>query len=265
MATAPRTEPVIDLREVSRPRHAEWVQLSRDIDRSLLATLHDLSGDDWSAVTDCAPWTVKDITAHLLAWAESIPSPKTFLSESVVGFKQRGSYGGNMIDAQNQHQIDKLSRLSPSELVDRLETTLPRFDKARALYGRLAVVIPYKQPFSGTWVSLSFLMDAIFTRDHFMHHIDICRATGRDMPVGPAEIRVAHDVLREWTGSIPEPVELDLTGPAGGRFRSGTATTTIRADAIDLCRVLAGRRSDEITIDGDEQQAQQWLQQKAVF
>ncbi|HWC13638.1 MAG TPA: maleylpyruvate isomerase family mycothiol-dependent enzyme [Actinomycetota bacterium] len=265
MATSATTVPTIDLRDLSRPRHAEWVQLSREIDQGLLRTLHGLSGEDWSSVTDCAPWTVKDVAAHVLAWAESIPSPKTFLSESVVGFKQRRDFGGNMIDAQNQHQVDKLAALATAELIERLERALPRFDKARGLYGRFAVAIPYKQPFSSTWVSLSFLMDAIFTRDHFMHHIDICRATGREMPVGPAEIRVAHDAFKEWATALPEPVELVLTGPAGGQFRSGDATATIRGDAIDLCRVLAGRPSSDITIEGDEARGREWLKRKAIF
>lgn len=265
MTTSSEVQVVTDLRDIPRPGHAEWVKVSQEIDRSLLTTLRDLSDEDWSAISDCAPWTVKDVASHVLGWAESIPSPKLFIAESTVGFRQRGAFGGNMIDAQNEHQVEKLRSLSPLELIGRLEKALPRFDKARKLYGRFASVLPYKQPFSGTWVSLSFMMDTIFTRDHFMHHIDICHAVGRDMPVGPAEIRVAHDVFREWTAAIGEPVELDLTGPAGGRFRTGPSLTVIRGDAIDLCRVLAGRHSDGITIDGDETKARRWLQQKAIF
>jgi hypothetical protein len=102
-------------------------------------------------------------------------------------------------------------------------------------------------------------------RDHFMHHLDICRAIGREVPVGDAERRVAHDAFREWGNKTKASVTLELTGPAGGTFVRGTGDTRIKGDALDLCRVLAGRRGDGLEIEGDREAATRWLGVLAAF
>jgi uncharacterized protein (TIGR03083 family) len=125
--------------------------------------------------------------------------------------------------------------------------------------------VPFKQNFSGTWVTLGYAMTTILARDHFMHHIDICRATGRSFHPTEAEIQVAHDAVREWAEQTAAEVSFDLSGPAGGTFVRGSGATTITADAIDFCRVIAGRHSDDIKVSGDQVEAQGWLAQRAVF
>lgn len=256
---------VIRLEELRKPSHAEWLELGKEIDRSLFETLGSLTDEAWSTPTECPPWTVKDVMAHLLGWAEAVVSPGQLARQASAGWKTRGSHAGNWLDATNQFQVDSRASASPAEIVSRFEELAPRFHKVRNRYGLVTGIFPMKEPFSGTWVPARFLFDTIFVRDHFMHHIDICTAVGRTMPVGDAEIRVAHDAFREWGDKAKASVTLDLSGPAGGTFVRGSGDTHISGGAIDMCRVLAGRRCDTFQIEGDAEAAKSWLEVVAVF
>ena len=57
--------------------------------------------------------------------------------------------------------------------------------------------------------------------------------------------RNVADVVAEWARRHGRPFELTLTGPAGGRYRSGTDGEAIEIDAVELCRTLAGRAPGE--------------------
>jgi hypothetical protein len=48
--------------------------------------------------------------------------------------------------------------------------------------------------------------------------------------------------VADWARLHGQPFELVLTGPAGGRFRSGTGGEHHELDAIEFCRSIAGRR-----------------------
>ena len=257
--TAIRTE------TMRAPTHSEWAELARSIDDHLVETLAGLSDEEWDRPTECQPWAVRDLVAHLVGWDEAIVSPREFARQTVHGYRTRKAHGGNPLDAQNQFQVDDRAALSPAELLEQLRTLTPKFHKAKRRFAAMGRAIPFKQNFSGTWVTLSYAMTTILARDHFMHHIDICRATGRSFHPNAAEIRVARDALREWAEQTNADLTLELSGPAGGTFVRGSGTTTIAADAIEFCRVIAGRHSDDIKVSGDEVAAGGWLAQQAVF
>jgi hypothetical protein len=99
------------------------------------------------------------------------------------------------------------------------------------------------------WQPLRYLFDMGFTRDVWMHRIDIARAAGT-----PAELTAEHDgrivadILAEWSRRHGEPFTLLLTGPAGGGFRAGAGAGTgagadqpQTVDAVDFARILSGR------------------------
>lgn len=258
-------ETAIHLEDLPKIGHSEWKQLGIEVDRSFLETLRSLSQDEWNTLTECPPWTVKDVVAHLIGWGEATISPIELTRQTVAGYKGKSSHNGNWLDAANQFQVDTRSDMSTAQLLARFETLSPRFHKVRSGYGLVTGIFPMKEPFSGTWVPVRFLFDTIFVRDHFMHHIDICTALGREFPVGPAERRISHDAIKEWARKANADVTLDLTGPAGGRFVHGTGRTTIAGDAIDLCRAAAGRKCESFEITGDEAGAATWLAQLAAF
>jgi hypothetical protein len=92
-----------------------------------------------------------------------------------------------------------------------------------------------------TW-SLGYVTDVILTRDPWMHRLDLARATGRD-PVHTADHDgvIIADVVAEWARRHGQPYRLELTGPAGGSWSSGTGGAEIVIDAADFCRILSGR------------------------
>ena len=56
------------------------------------------------------------------------------------------------------------------------------------------------------------------------------------------------DVVAEWAARHQQPCTITLTGPAGGAWTfNGTGTgrdpATLELDAVEFCRILAGRGS----------------------
>ena len=78
-----------------------------------------------------------------------------------------------------------------------------------------AMRVPFGPPL-GT-KPLGYLMDCIYTRDAWMHRIDISRATGRALRLtADHDGRIVADVVAEWARGHGQPYRLTLTGPAGG-------------------------------------------------
>ena len=222
--------------------------------------LRTLSPESWEAATDCAPWTVRDIVAHILGWAEALTSFKE-AGHQVVASRRRVKELGNPVDAQNQVQVDERAHLSPEVLLERLEQTLPRFSRFCAKAGRVGRLMPL---YDGTILGLTnfnYLLNTIFTRDHFMHRIDIARATGAELVLGASEARLLEDVVCDWARRRNVRALVSLTGPAGGHYALGDRReASIEGDAVVFARVLAGRgRPEELEMSGDVRQAQAWL------
>ncbi len=86
------------------------------------------------------------------------------------------------------------------------------------------------------------LMDLLYTRDVWLHTIDIARATGREPDVNAVfNARIVADVVAEWGRRHGQPVALTLTGPSGGVFHQGPDGSELNYDAVDFCRILSGR------------------------
>jgi uncharacterized protein (TIGR03083 family) len=131
---------------------------------------------------------------------------------------------------------------SPARLLEELADVTPKAVRSRSrIPGFLrAVPIPFGSPL-GT-KPLGYLSDRIYTRDAWLHRIDICRATGRSpLLTGEHDGRIVADVVAEWAELHEQPYALVLTGPAGGRWLHGTGGETIEVDAVEFCRILSGR------------------------
>jgi hypothetical protein len=102
---------------------------------------------------------------------------------------------------------------------------------------------PYDPQLPGEEVwTLSYLFDVVHTRDPWMHRIDICRAIGREPVLTPEhDGRIVADAVEDWAARHRCPFDLDLTGPAGGRFHAGHGGVGLRVDAVEFCRTLSGR------------------------
>lgn len=250
--------------EIPSLDHEQWIEVGRSQHEALLKLLRDLSPEDWHASTDCELWTVKDMTAHVLGAAEGFTSFRE-LRQQVIGSLSRRGELGSQLNAMNQVQVDDRRHLSPDELTARLEDALPKFLVLRGRVGGIGRYLPLYDPNLGAG-SVRYLMDTIFSRDHFMHRIDIERATQREIAQTESDRLLVADVVVDWTRRAHAHVTLELSGDAGGSFVAGSGAIGLAADALELCRVLSGRGDiSSISVDGDRDTAARWLKVGCPF
>ena len=91
----------------------------------------------------------------------------------------------------------------PAESLERLAPMAPKAARARRRVPGPLRRIPMKVEVAKvmeTW-RLGYLLDTIFTRDTWIHRVDIARATGRDLLLTPEhDGRLVADVVAEWPG-----------------------------------------------------------------
>jgi hypothetical protein len=101
----------------------------------------------------------------------------------------------------------------------------------------------------------------------WLHTVDIARATSTPLDLDAGlDGRLVEDVVAEWARRHGEPVQLTLTGPAGGRFRQGTAGPRVELDAIAFCRILSGcAEPDAVDAPGLAPEAVDLLGTRVIF
>jgi hypothetical protein len=140
--------------------------------------------------------------------------------------------------------VRERAQLSSGEIVERLATIAPK-----AVRGRRRLPAPVRKmrmkvdpPFDTERWTLGYLYDVIFNRDAWMHHVDLSRATGRELVLtAQHDGRIVADVVAEWARRHRQPFVLTLTGPAGGSYVAGDGGERLELDAVQFCRILSGR------------------------
>lgn len=205
----------------------------------------ELRPEDWTRSTDCTAWDVRQLVAHISGMAKSASTPVE-MARQMRAAKARRQHGQALVDAQTAVQVEEREHLGPEELRAELRRVGPRAAKGRrrtpGFVRRLR--LPEPQVVNGspeTW-SLGYLTDVILTRDPWMHRLDLAQATGRALVLTDDHDGViVADVVREWARRHGRPYRLELTGRAGGQWSSGTDGFEMVMDAVDFCRVVAGR------------------------
>ncbi|WP_018639120.1 maleylpyruvate isomerase family mycothiol-dependent enzyme [Parafrankia elaeagni] len=209
--------------------------------------LRDLQDVDWSRPTDCQGWDVRRLAAHVLGATEANAHPVEMARQL-----RRGRAGlAFAVDPVSAYQVSCREGLDPTELIARFEAAAGLAVRWRGRMATWARMIPVRigEPVYETW-RLGFLAGTIYTRDTWMHRIDICRATGRSPLLTAAhDGRIVADIVAEWVRRHRRPVRLSLTGPAGGEFehrreeeREGEGgRESLTADAVEFCRAVSGR------------------------
>lgn len=237
---AAMTETVDTARAGGPMRHADWMAAAAEEYRRLDALLGELDDADWSRPTDCPEWDVRQVVAHLVGAAESNARLREMLRQARLGKKARP--GEPDVDGMNAVQVAEREGMTPARLRSDLSDAGRRGVRARSRLPRplRALRIPFGPPLGVR--SLGYLMDRIYTRDAWMHRVDIARAAGRPLLLTPDhDGRIVADVVAEWARAHGRPYSLVLTGPAGGRWTDGADGEAISMDAVEFCRVMSGR------------------------
>jgi uncharacterized protein (TIGR03083 family) len=221
-------------------RHRDWMAAAEEEYRRLGELLAELSDDDWGRPTDCTEWDVREMVAHLVGAAESTASMRELRRQQKLGRRLRP--GQPDVDGINAVQVRERATTKPDELRRDLADAGARGVRSRRRIPAplRAIPIPFGPPL-GTR-PLGYLTDRIYTRDAWLHRVDICRATGRDLLLtADHDGRIVADVAAEWARTHGQPYRLTLTGPAGGTWSSGTGGEDMKLDAVEFCRIVSGR------------------------
>ena len=233
-ATQVAAVPPIEHREAMDLAAAEFTQT--------LAMLRNLSADGWRQRTVCELWDVRAMVGHMLGMAEAQASMRQFIHDFRMATKRKG---GAMIDEMTATQVRERGQLSIAEVIERFAAVAPRAVRARRRVPspmRSLVRLKQDPPFDNERWRYGFLVDIIFTRDPWIHRLDISRATERDMVLtAKHDGRIVANVVADWARRHGKPFTLTLTGPAGGSWRSGTGGEVLELDALEFCWILAGR------------------------
>lgn len=236
-------------RRPALPRDVAMRLAAQEYDR-VLRQLRSLAPQDWVAPSGCPPWDVRALACHLVGMAAMAATVREQLRQT----RKANRAGGVFIDALTGLQVDERADLTPTQVIDRFAEMAPRAAKGRRRTPGLVrrITMPGEQPLGGRpdsgterW-TVGYLVDVILTRDPWMHRTDIAAATGR-----PLELTADHDgvivadVVEEWAARHGQPCRLVLTGPVGGQWSFGTGGPELRHDAVEFCRVLAGRGTGE--------------------
>ena len=230
-----------------------------------IALLADLDDRDWARPTDCAGWTVHDLTAHLVGQYQGLAKLSVFLRRHRRAHRRYPAL--SRLDADNRQQIDDLGGRSGRELVAMLAAIGPKAIRARrrvpALLRRQRIGRMYPDD------RLGYVLDVLGLRDLWMHRVDLARATGRPLALGAHDRVVVAQVIADlgWAWEGP-PVLLELTGRAGGRWTlgQGAPVATVRADTVDYLRALSGRNDHpDLEVNGDHTAAAAVATARVVF
>jgi uncharacterized protein (TIGR03083 family) len=234
----------VDVATIQRIQHAEAMQIAAVENRKFAAALRDVRPDDWAKPTDCSRWDVRALAAHVVGSAAGQASPREFVRQVRAGKPVVAEIGAEYWwDGMNEIHVRERTALSLDELLAEFDDNSARALRARTKLPRPIARLPLiNLPAPIGRKPVSYLFDMGFTRDTWMHRIDLTQAAGTTFDADPEhDGRIIADLVAEWAGTHGEPFTLSLSGPAGGQFSSGTGGEDVKLDAIEFCRILAGR------------------------
>jgi uncharacterized protein (TIGR03083 family) len=227
--------------------HPEAMRLTATENARLLAQLRCLTDAQWRAATDCTRWTVRDVVVHLIASAQAQANPIEFLRQVIAGRPLTAQIGGrHWVDGLNEAQLRARTDWTWPLLADLWERHSTAALKARRRIPAPVRALPLLPIGTGLgvhigWQPISYLFDIGFTRDVWMHRVDIARAAGIQAELtAEHDGRIIADIVAEWSRRHGQPYTLILTGPAGGTFHTGEGESQT-VDAVEFVRILSGR------------------------
>lgn len=237
------TSTPIDVRTIPTVGHREAMALAATEYERFGTLLRALEPLDWAAPTDCPAWDVRAMVAHVVGAMAANASMRENLRQ--LRLARKGD--GPLVDELSALQVADRAGTTPDTLLTELERlTTPAVKGRSRVPGPVRSVarMPVEMPYGTETWTLGYLIDTIYTRDVWMHRVDIARATGHDLELtADHDGRLVADVVAEWARRHSRPFTLVLDGPAGGAFTAtGAGEPEARhLDAIEFARTVAGR------------------------
>lgn len=269
------------------------VELFPELSAELLVVLRGLSADDWAKPTACAPWTVKDVAAHLL---DTAIRRLTFHRDRMPLLPPDSPINGyadlvNFLDRLNADWIKVMQRTGPNLLLDFLELTERQLDQ-------FFQTLPPDAPafFSIAWAgeaeSVQWFDIAREYTERWLHQQHIREAVGQPIlasrkfmfPVLDAFMRALPHTYGSVEAGEGVTLSVSITGEAGGewsllrqdnawRLFSGSSPTTaaaVRLDQDTAWRLFSKGLSPEaarpqIQFEGDEVLGRRILQMVSIM
>ena len=235
--------------EVPLTTPARAAEVGRDQCAAFVRQLEKLDGSQWLIVTECDPWTVQDVAAHVDGALDYTRNP--FAYAGLVAGWLRWYRDRSFLDGTNQAAIRARRGWTTARLLEAL-----RADSARAVPPRWARPIPLLGVANlPRYATFGYLTDVVLPRDSFMHRLDVARATGSELEPAASDADVVAQVVRDlglqWKGPA---FTLRLTGPAGGTWQLGATAedpgdANAELDAVAFLRHLSGRQGDAPLFD----------------
>ena len=265
-----------EARHIPKMGHTEARRLATDELERMLALLESLSAEDWLRPTACTLWNVSEVVAHLAGAFAAYASWAEFKRQYLRNPYMAGAAA--KIDGVNQRQVEDRAEASSTALLAELREVGPRAIHTRHRLPWLLRVlrVPSGPPLGIT--PIGYITDLIYTRDMWMHRLEISRTSEREMTLTEAhDGRIIELVMRDLGQMLrrrlrERNIRVELTGPAGGVFDFGSGSdpsATIQMDALAFNWLASGRTSpdeimSEVLVTGDTDQAEWFLEHTDV-
>jgi uncharacterized protein (TIGR03083 family) len=234
----------VDVASIRRIDHREAMAITAVEMKKVAKLIADLDEADWGKPTDCARWTVHGIVAHIIGSAAAQATPREFVRQVRAGRPVVKEIGAEFWwDGMNEIHVRDRAGATPADLAAEWDVVAAKALRARTKLPRPIAKLPLLNlPAPVGRKPVGYLFDMGFTRDAWMHRIDVATATGRQFDADAEhDGRILADIVAEWAETHGEPFSLELTGPAGGSYTSGTGGEQVTVDAVQFARLLAGR------------------------
>ena len=266
-------------RAISPLSHREATAMAMLELERFLTLVTSLSEDDWEKPTVCPLWSVRQILAHVTGAAAAYARWSEFKRQGDPKVQRAYRASGlSFLDSMNQIQVDDRASSTPAALIDELRTVGPRAIATRARLPVLLRALRVPLPALGGIIPIGYLTDLIYTRDMWMHRLDLCRATQRGMVMTPGHdgrivALVVRDLQKKLTARLrTTSIIYHLSGNAGGRWQLGarvSPATTIHLDVLDFNLLASGRLTQEVawsraSIEGEGALAREVLNQTTI-
>ncbi len=230
-------------------RDTDAGELAAGAYRRLLDLLEQLEPEEWGAPTECPGWDVAAMVGHLIGAAKEAKSLRESVRQQRRAKRHAHEFDGSVLDATTALQVRDHAHLSPAERLATLRQLAPAAVRGRMRVPRLIRRVTFGldeagslPPGSPTKVTLGEVVDVVYTRDVWMHRIDIAHATDRSVELdATVDRRIVEDVVAEWAQRHGRAFRLTLSGPAGGAFHQGEGGPHLAFDPVEFCRILSGR------------------------